>query len=41
MEKGYQLIDRQVDPSNFRINRYFLTAKGRLLVQSLIDSMGE
>lgn len=41
MEKGYQLIDRQVDPSNLRINRYYLTTKGRLLVQSLIDSMGE
>lgn len=41
MEKGYQLIERQVDPKNLRINRYYLTTKGRLLIQSLVESMGD
>lgn len=41
MEKGYMLIDRRVDPSNLRINRYFLTTRGRLLLKSLIDTMGD
>lgn len=37
LEKGYMLFDRKVDPKNLRINRYFLTTKGRLLVKSLVD----
>lgn len=35
MEPGYQLINREVDPMNLRINRYTLTPKGRLLVKEL------
>ncbi|WP_292632631.1 MULTISPECIES: hypothetical protein [unclassified Novosphingobium] len=37
LEKGYMLIDRKADPRNLRINRYFLTTKGRLLIKSLVD----
>mgnify|MGYP001235187786 CR=1 FL=1 len=40
MEKGYMLLDRHVDPANLRVIRYFLTAKGRLLLRSLIEAMG-
>lgn len=41
LEKGHMLIDRRVDPGNLRVNRYYLTAKGRLLVQALIASEGK
>ena len=40
MEPGYKLIERQVDPSDLRVNRYFLTTKGRLLVRSLFEAWG-
>ena len=40
MEKGYMLLDRHVDPANLRVNRYFLTAKGQLLLRSLVETIG-
>lgn len=40
MEKGYMLLERQVDPANLRVARYFLTAKGRLLLRSLVETIG-
>ena len=40
MEKGYMLLDRHVDPADLRVNRYFLTAKGRLLLRSLVARIG-
>lgn len=39
-EKGYMLVDRQVDSANLRVNRYFLTSKGRLLLTSLLETLG-
>lgn len=40
-EPGYGLIDRKVDPTNLRVNRYTLTPKGRLLAKELADIMKE
>lgn len=39
MEPGYQLVSRQTDPTNLRVNRYTLTPKGKLLVDELVDIM--
>ncbi len=39
MAPGYQLVDRQVDPMNLRVNRYTLTPKGRILIQELASIM--
>jgi DNA-binding MarR family transcriptional regulator len=35
MEPGYELINRQADPMNLRVNRYTLTPKGRHLFKEL------
>lgn len=39
-EKGYMLVDRRVVSDNLRVNRYFLTSKGRLLLTSLLETLG-
>ena len=41
LEPGYQLVDRNVDAMNLRINRYTLTPKGKLLAKQLAEICGE
>lgn len=37
---GYGLIERRVDPMELRRNNYFLTTKGKLVLDQLINALG-